>query len=231
MKSAHRVAYEDRIGPIPKGLVLDHLCRDPLCVNPFHLEPVTLKVNNRRGLGPIIASRLQTARNRARTHCKHGHPFTPENTYRERDGRRCRRCAARRRSEWRLRTRSRNPAEAASLESDDRCFDGAGYSGNLPALAMPAIVNQREESMKISVTSGAAIAAAAAALFVAGAASGPLRAEEAKIHCMGVNACKGQSACKTATSSCNGLNACKGQGFLEMTEAECIKAGGKKQES
>ncbi len=83
--------------------------------------------------------------------------------------------------------------------------------------------------MKISVISGAAIAAAAAALLMAGVASNSVRAEDAKIHCVGVNACKGQSACKTASSSCKGLNACKGQGFVEMTEADCTKAGGKKE--
>ena len=43
---------------------------------------------------------------------------------------------------------------------------------------------------------------------------------------MGVNSCKGHSACKTATSSCKGLNACKDQGFLEMTKAQCDEAGG-----
>jgi hypothetical protein len=43
---------------------------------------------------------------------------------------------------------------------------------------------------------------------------------------MGVNSCKGHSACKTATSSCKGLNSCKGKGFLEMSQAECTTAGG-----
>jgi hypothetical protein len=36
-----------------------------------------------------------------------------------------------------------------------------------------------------------------------------------------VNACKGQSACKTATSSCQGHNACKGQGYLMLSKSEC----------
>ena len=43
---------------------------------------------------------------------------------------------------------------------------------------------------------------------------------------MGGNACKGQSACKTATSECKGHNACKGQGFVMVTEAACNEAGG-----
>ena len=73
--------------------------------------------------------------------------------------------------------------------------------------------------------SGLALATAAAGMFAIAPMSAT--ADEAKIHCMGVNSCKGQSACKTANSSCKGQNACKGQGFLEMTSAECTAAGGK----
>lgn len=50
--------------------------------------------------------------------------------------------------------------------------------------------------------------------------------QEAKVHCMGVNACKGQSGCATATSGCKGQNACKAQGWVEHTKAECDAAGG-----
>lgn len=46
---AHRFAYEDKVGPIPEGLVLDHLCANQRCVNPSHLEPVTFQENIRRG--------------------------------------------------------------------------------------------------------------------------------------------------------------------------------------
>lgn len=47
---AHRFAYQALVGPIPEGLVLDHLCRVPACVNPTHLEPVTVAENTRRGV-------------------------------------------------------------------------------------------------------------------------------------------------------------------------------------
>jgi hypothetical protein len=65
---AHRVSYEMNIGEIPSGLVIDHLCRRPSCVNPAHLEPVTHAVNCRRGIKSkltldqvIEARRLRTA--------------------------------------------------------------------------------------------------------------------------------------------------------------------------
>lgn len=81
--------------------------------------------------------------------------------------------------------------------------------------------------MKHMSKSGAVLAAAALALAVTGVGLMPVKAQEAKVHCMTVNACKGQSACKTANSACKGQNACKGQGFLSMTKAECDAAGGK----
>jgi hypothetical protein len=86
MQSAHRAAYQDAYGPIPEGLVLDHLCRVRLCVNPDHLEPVTHRVNILRGVGA-------SARNVVKTHCPRGHAFTTENTYLNPRGFRvCREC-------------------------------------------------------------------------------------------------------------------------------------------
>jgi hypothetical protein len=83
--------------------------------------------------------------------------------------------------------------------------------------------------MNISVTSGSALAAVAASLLLAGAVAAPTyAAEEAKGHCMGANACKGQSACKTASNACKGQNGCKGKGFSEMTKDECSKVEGAK---
>ncbi len=81
--------------------------------------------------------------------------------------------------------------------------------------------------MKPSLRSGTSIAAAAAALIITGAlAPAAHAAEEGKGHCVGANACKGKSACKTAANDCAGKNACKGKGFLSMTKAECDEIEG-----
>lgn len=85
---AYRVAYEWAKGSIPKGLELDHLCRNKLCVNPEHMEAVTHAENVRRGLaGKVHNHQL------AKIHCPLGHPYDLLNTYYFPDGRRkCRAC-------------------------------------------------------------------------------------------------------------------------------------------
>lgn len=66
---AHRYAYQITVGPIPNGLQLDHLCRNRLCVNPAHLEPVTARENTLRG-------NTMPALNAAKTHCPNGHEYS-----------------------------------------------------------------------------------------------------------------------------------------------------------
>lgn len=71
---AHRWAYEHFHRPIPEGLTIDHLCGVGVCVNPQHLDAVTITENLRRNPKTWIG------RNGSKTHCKYGHEFTPENT-------------------------------------------------------------------------------------------------------------------------------------------------------
>ena len=71
-RKAHAVSWELSIGPIPAGLVIDHLCRRPVCVNPEHLEPVTDGENFRRGMH-LNAIVMRTGI------CRRGHEQTPEN--------------------------------------------------------------------------------------------------------------------------------------------------------
>ena len=60
------------------------------------------------------------------------------------------------------------------------------------------------------------------------AATSIVSTAQAQVKCGGVNACKGQSACKTGTSACKGMNACKGQGFVQTTDVtDCTTRGGK----
>jgi hypothetical protein len=76
------------MGPIPPNRQLDHLCRNPQCVNPKHLDLVSHRENVLRGIGFY-------AINARKTHCPQGHPYTPENTIVElypsspKSGRRC----------------------------------------------------------------------------------------------------------------------------------------------
>ena len=107
---AHRYFYAEMVGPIPDGLVLDHLCRTPLCVNPSHLEPVTIKENTLRGDGP-------TAVNAAKSHCLNGHPLFGDNLKIEANGgRRCKEC---RNQRARARYAARNATPVVLVEDGE----------------------------------------------------------------------------------------------------------------
>lgn len=92
---AHRLTYEFARGPIPEGLVIDHLCRNRACCNPDHLEPVTPGENIRRG-----------ARKTEQSECAQGHPFTPDNTRVTDRQRICRTCERDRSREHKRRKRA-----------------------------------------------------------------------------------------------------------------------------
>jgi uncharacterized membrane protein len=76
--------------------------------------------------------------------------------------------------------------------------------------------------------SGVALAAAAFAIAVAATFAVPANAAMTKkVHCFGINSCKGQSACKSGNHGCKGLNSCKGQGFLDVSAKTCAAKHGK----
>ena len=88
---AHRWNYERVKGPVPQGLILDHLCRNTSCVLPEHLEAVTQQENILRGLHP---QKMSERRRPDQTKCGTGkHDWIPENIYTNPQGsQRCYRC-------------------------------------------------------------------------------------------------------------------------------------------
>lgn len=126
---AHRMAYRLFIGDIPDGMTIDHVkdrgCEYRDCMTVEHMEPVTVKENVLRGDGP-------TARHARKTHCDHGHEFTPENTYAYlKDGnpaRGCREC--RRQSDRRRRSQDRTlAAEVRAVEDGHHAILGHDTDG------------------------------------------------------------------------------------------------------
>jgi hypothetical protein len=112
---AHRIAYESAYGPIPDGMVVDHLCRVRNCVNPLHLEVVTSGENQRRGR---VAGGLQVG-----DICKNEHLIVTESDIYERASgvRECRICraAGNRRDELgRRRPTSQRRAESVARDLD-----------------------------------------------------------------------------------------------------------------
>jgi hypothetical protein len=91
---AHRAAWTLLVGPIPDGATIDHLCRKRACVNPDHLEPVSIGEN-------VLRGDTITARNAAKTHCPQGHPYSGDNLRIRPDGaRECRACRRESFREW-----------------------------------------------------------------------------------------------------------------------------------
>jgi hypothetical protein len=94
--SAHRVMYEQMVGPIPNGHEIDHKCRVRACVNPAHMEPVTHAENMRRG----------NLHRQIRTVCAKGHSLEGSGAYPSKSKRRlCRQCNLEYQMEWRAKRR------------------------------------------------------------------------------------------------------------------------------
>lgn len=100
---AHRIAYEMVYGPIPARMQLDHLCSNPPCIRPDHLEPVTPRENIMRGCSP-------TAINARKTQCPRGHEYAPPELWIDKEGKRhCLAC-------YRVRRRERREAALLGRE-------------------------------------------------------------------------------------------------------------------
>ncbi|MGH9905414.1 MAG: BufA2 family periplasmic bufferin-type metallophore [Pyrinomonadaceae bacterium] len=85
--------------------------------------------------------------------------------------------------------------------------------------------------MNVKKITGAAVALAAASMFVGAGITTTFAAEGGKVECVGGNACKGKSECKTANNACKGQNACKGTGKTAAADekaCEAAKAANKK---
>jgi hypothetical protein len=123
----HVILWEAINGPVPEGLELDHLCRNPPCGNPRHLEAVTHKVNSLRGMSvPAQNARKET--------CKRGHPLDPMPLWKGKGAgwRFCRICARDQGREWARKNyqadRAGNAAHAKEYQRQRRAAQRAARS-------------------------------------------------------------------------------------------------------
>jgi len=114
-RSVHKTVYEFERGPVPKGLEIDHLCRNTRCCNPAHLEAVSHRENVMRGAGPSSV-RCKYA---AITHCPAGHEYSPGNTnyFYSARGYRHRQCRICKHARNKMRDRRRRVPSPPSLTS------------------------------------------------------------------------------------------------------------------
>ncbi|WP_282703225.1 hypothetical protein [Streptomyces sp. CC219B] len=139
---AHRALYRLLMGPIARGIHIDHACHNQdsscpggttclhrRCINPHHLEAVTAAENARRSPHTLVG------RNLRKTHCDNGHPFDEDNTYIRKDGRGrvCRRCRSDRMSTYWAAKKANRPTDLPTCGHISRfgnqCTRPPGHSG------------------------------------------------------------------------------------------------------
>lgn len=141
--AAYRLSWQAFVGPIPRGLQIDHVCRNRRCVRPHpdHLEPVTKAENGRRARAYIQKHPGEQVHNKAKRWCNRGHEFSPENTGSDSKGNRfCRTCQRARLGVWQRRLDETQPAHGPRWRVYGEAWLAA-RAGLVPTLDGPTLTS------------------------------------------------------------------------------------------